>query len=188
MNEKIDLRIIKTKKSIYDALKELMYEKSFEEIRVSEICEKALINRSTFYAHFEDKYDLLDNLVKDLNEEFEVAIKMRGTFKDLREYYERQLIIVLDYIDTNKEIYQKMANKNRNSVAMNMIYDTLKKAFADRTKEIYKGSVPVDVITTYFIGGIFNLLLAWLENPNYKKEELLEYVEPLIFSSKIFEN
>ena len=57
MEKKTDLRIIKTKKVIYEALIDLMKEKTFEEIKVSDICNKALINRSTFYAHYEDKYD-----------------------------------------------------------------------------------------------------------------------------------
>ena len=55
-NEKQDLRIIKTKKVLYMALVDLMREKTFEEIKVSEICARALVNRSTFYAHYEDKY------------------------------------------------------------------------------------------------------------------------------------
>ena len=59
MEKKTDLRIIKTKKVIYEALIDLMKEKTFEEIKVSDICNKALINRSTFYAHYEDKYELL---------------------------------------------------------------------------------------------------------------------------------
>ena len=57
MEKKTDLRIIKTKKVIYEALIDLMKEKTFEEIKVSDICNKALINRSTFYAHYEDKYE-----------------------------------------------------------------------------------------------------------------------------------
>ena len=51
MEKKKDLRVIKTKKMIYTALVELMKEKTFEEIKVSDICEIDLINRSTFYAH-----------------------------------------------------------------------------------------------------------------------------------------
>ena len=66
MEKKKDLRVIKTKKMIYTALVELMKEKTFEEIKVSDICEKALINRSTFYAHYEDKYELLIDFIKDL--------------------------------------------------------------------------------------------------------------------------
>mgnify|MGYP004660683401 FL=1 len=59
MKEKKDLRIIKTKIALYNALTNLMKNKTFEEIRVSDICNEALINRSTFYAHYEDKYELL---------------------------------------------------------------------------------------------------------------------------------
>ena len=50
--KKDDLRIIKTKKALYNALINLMKNKTFEEIKVSDICNEALVNRSTFYAHF----------------------------------------------------------------------------------------------------------------------------------------
>lgn len=67
-SKKTDLRIIKTKKSLYESLLDLMREKPFEELKVSDICENALVNRSTFYSHFDDKYDLLDSLICDLKE------------------------------------------------------------------------------------------------------------------------
>ena len=67
----MDLRVVKTKKNLYESLLFLMGERSFEEIKVSEICEKAIINRSTFYAHFEDKYALLSTLILDLKNEVE---------------------------------------------------------------------------------------------------------------------
>ena len=47
MNKK-DLRVVKTQNTLYTTLLELMKEKSFEEIKVSDICSHALINRSTF--------------------------------------------------------------------------------------------------------------------------------------------
>lgn len=102
MNEKIDLRILKTKKNIYEALVEIMEHKSFEEIRVSEICEKALINRSTFYAHFEDKYDLFNSLMNDLKSKLRSEIDPNLEYKDLKEFYMQTIALVLDRLDDNK--------------------------------------------------------------------------------------
>ena len=56
MTNKNDLRVIKTNKALFNALLDLMKEKTFEEIKISDVCSKALINRSTFYAHYNDKY------------------------------------------------------------------------------------------------------------------------------------
>ena len=58
----MDQRIIKTKNNLYKGLLITMKNKSFEEIKVSDICKEAHINRSTFYNNFNDKYDLLFSL------------------------------------------------------------------------------------------------------------------------------
>ena len=62
-NKKQDLRVVKTKRLLYDTLIDLMKEMPFEEIKVSDICNRALINRSTFYSHYTDKYDLFKKYV-----------------------------------------------------------------------------------------------------------------------------
>ena len=49
MTNKTDLRIIKTNNTLYEALILLLKDKTFEEIKVSDICSKALVNRSTIY-------------------------------------------------------------------------------------------------------------------------------------------
>ncbi|SFR23280.1 MULTISPECIES: TetR/AcrR family transcriptional regulator [unclassified Paenibacillus] len=54
-----DLRIIKTQKVIRDAFIDLLDKNGFEAITVQEIANAAMINRSTFYLHYVDKYDLL---------------------------------------------------------------------------------------------------------------------------------
>ena len=82
MEKKTDLRIIKTKKVIYEALIDLMKEKTFEEIKVSDICNKALINRSTFYAHYEDKYELLVEFINDLKSNFTNELDKRKHITD----------------------------------------------------------------------------------------------------------
>ena len=57
----MDIRIEKTKQSIINAFIEIRSRKEVERITVKELCEKARINKSTFYAHYKDIYDLSDN-------------------------------------------------------------------------------------------------------------------------------
>lgn len=45
-----------------------MKSKPFEQIKVSDICNEALINRSTFYDHYADKYDLLEEYINSLKD------------------------------------------------------------------------------------------------------------------------
>ena len=60
MTDTDDLRVRRTRKAIQTALMELTVEKGFAAVTISDICERAMINRSTFYRHFLDKYQLLD--------------------------------------------------------------------------------------------------------------------------------
>lgn len=60
-----DPRVKRTRKLIQDAFGALMTEKSFHAISVQDIAERATVNRATFYAHFVDKYALLEQSVGD---------------------------------------------------------------------------------------------------------------------------
>jgi AcrR family transcriptional regulator len=62
---KNDLRSKRTRRLLQTALSELMTEKRFHEISVQDITAKAEVNRATFYAHFDDKYQLLNMLIHD---------------------------------------------------------------------------------------------------------------------------
>ena len=55
-----DPRVKRTRQLLQNAFMELIHEKSFEAITVQDIAERSTLNRATFYAHFEDKYALLD--------------------------------------------------------------------------------------------------------------------------------
>jgi len=63
-----DLRIIKTKKKLYYALGELMKENSFDKITVSDLIRKSGISRKTFYNHYQDKIDLVQEYQKELSD------------------------------------------------------------------------------------------------------------------------
>lgn len=58
--EKMDPRVKRTRSLILDAFEELLAEQNFESISVQDVTSRAQINRATFYAHFQDKYALLD--------------------------------------------------------------------------------------------------------------------------------
>jgi AcrR family transcriptional regulator len=60
-----DPRVKRTRKLLQQTLFDLMQEKSFDAITVQDIAERSTLNRATFYAHFEDKYDLLDSSMRE---------------------------------------------------------------------------------------------------------------------------
>lgn len=64
MNE--DKRIKKTKKNLKETLISMLNEKPFEQITVKEICNTSDTSRVTFYAHYSDKYELADDIFKDM--------------------------------------------------------------------------------------------------------------------------
>ncbi|HEX2906841.1 MAG TPA: TetR family transcriptional regulator, partial [Phototrophicaceae bacterium] len=60
LTENEDLRVRRTRKLLQQALIELTVEKGFAAVTVRDITERAMVNRSTFYRHYLDKYELLD--------------------------------------------------------------------------------------------------------------------------------
>jgi len=64
--KKLDPRIKRTRQLLQQALMGLMAEKSFQAITVQDIAERATVNRVTFYAHFEDKYALLEYTMREM--------------------------------------------------------------------------------------------------------------------------
>ncbi len=70
MEEKKDLRLLRTDRAIKQAMKELMEEKAFEKITVQDILERALVNRTNFYRHFPSKYTLAAAIAQDFMAEF----------------------------------------------------------------------------------------------------------------------
>ncbi|GAA0309449.1 AcrR family transcriptional regulator [Gracilibacillus halotolerans] len=61
-----DLRVIRTRKLIMDSFMDLSGKKEFKDITVKDITAEAMINRATFYYHFEDIYDLLEKVLEEV--------------------------------------------------------------------------------------------------------------------------
>lgn len=63
-----DLRVRRTHKLLWDALMAEMTERRFEEISVKDVCERAMVHRTTFYKHYDDKYVLLERGMRQMYE------------------------------------------------------------------------------------------------------------------------
>ena len=118
--EKNDLRVIKTKNILYSTLLELMKEKQFEEIKVSDICSHALINRSTFYSHYNDKYELLEEYINTLKDSLIEELSKNKNINNTKQYYIELIKLFFNHIDEKRNIYISAMINNRNSITMDI--------------------------------------------------------------------
>lgn len=93
---KIDPRVKRTRKLLLDAFFSLLREKRFEEITVQDIAERATVNRATFYAHFVDKYALVDDLIRDSFAEV-LQKHMQTPTQNAQEQLRYLLLAVIDH-------------------------------------------------------------------------------------------
>lgn len=183
MNKKEDLRIIKTKKNLYEGLLKIMEYKSFEEIKVSEICKISLTNRSTFYDHFNDKYELLSSLIKDLEKELVQKLEENNNITTAKEYYMKMIELLFDHISENISIYASILKNNNNSISYDMFHNTLledvKKHIEDNNR--YHGNIPIEIITIFYVSAVINVCFNYIKDPlKYTKEDILLYLNELL--------
>ena len=106
-----DIRKIKTKKNIEMAFVTLLNERNFKSITVEEICKRAMTSRSTFYLHYLDKYDLLNQLVETQFSVFEKIVDKRieglisGQFEETITHFYNELV-------NNKQIIRALFTIN----------------------------------------------------------------------------
>ena len=74
-NRKSDLRVIKTKRAIHTAFAELLTEKDMDDITVTDIASRAIINRKTFYNNYRGVYELVDELENEVIRTFDTAMQ-----------------------------------------------------------------------------------------------------------------
>ena len=75
MAEKVDRRVRKTKAQLRAGLARLMQKKSIKEITVKELVDEVDINRSTFYLHYSDIYQMLESIETELMDEIAQVLR-----------------------------------------------------------------------------------------------------------------
>ena len=185
--KKEDLRVRKTKANLYKGLIELMQEKEFEDIKVIDICKQSLINRSTFYDHFNDKFELLNSFMNDLKIELLEHLKESKNlkYKTIKEYF---IIIVKElftYINKNINEYSILSiiKKNYNSVARDMLFDAAHTAVCEELNEhcINHSNIPNESISLFYLSGVITILTESVKDPNkFSEDKVLEELDKLI--------
>ena len=166
-----DLRTIKTKNNLYDALILLMKQTNFENIKVADICKHALVNRSTFYNHYQDKYDLLDDLLTDLKN----RIFNLNNYQDIKSYYLSFFSTLLDYINEHKKSFTDILINNKNDIMIDILLNKLVKDILDNTKLKEK-----EIVVKFYLGGTIYLITEYLNQDKYTKKDMLDYLDKLI--------
>lgn len=185
MKKKEDLRIIKTKASLYRGIMNLMKRKSFEEINVSEICKESLINRSTFYDHFNDKYELIEYLMNDMRKDLIEKLDESTKTNSIKEYYIELMRLLLEHIKSNIDVYSSAIKINSNSIAKDMMTDVIITSATKEIDENYinRSNIPTKTIVLYYASGIINIIidnLNKLNNPNnFNIKELIDIIDEL---------
>lgn len=104
MKEK-DIRVIKTLEGIYESFLLCLEEVGFQNMTVKNITEKARINRSTFYAHFADKYELRDKYIDNILREYVRSLDTN--------FIQKPEISIDSYFDELKKCLQAFLKKKR---------------------------------------------------------------------------
>jgi AcrR family transcriptional regulator len=112
--EQTDLRIRRTHKFLQEAMIELITEKGFDAITVGDIAERAMINRATFYRHYQDKYDLVAKIFEETADY--LVEHMKPFHKDTRQSETENppeiWIQLFEHVAEHARLYRAMLGKN----------------------------------------------------------------------------
>lgn len=174
----------KTKNAIENAFIELLQKKSIDKIKISEIVDKANVNRSTFYFHYFDVYDLLDSIENKLiNELCDFnSIDLQNLMHKKETY---NIVSTLEYIQKNKNIINTLMNSERGMQFYNKLADILReKSLSDlieAANDEYNSSFYEKAIL-FFVGGAMALVKDWLDNDTntYSPSQLAAVIENIV--------
>ena len=150
------------------ALLLLLEKKDIDFISVTEITAKAGVNRSTFYLHYDNIYELFEETLEVLNKKFLDSFTVKASLPILSLdtsflITEEYLIPYLNFCKQNKRVLKLVQQKPqlfRNDVAYKKMYDTIfypaiSLYLNDETKKVYN--------LEFFTGGVSAIINKWLE-------------------------
>lgn len=158
---KTDRRVKYTVTMLKDALVQSMQKEHISKISVKALCDLADVNRSTFYAHFQDQYDLLHYIEKEVIDKIKKHME-KEDFNDKRPISFQVLNRILEYVKENADLFKALLSDNcdpgiqREVMNLSQIVSfQLNKGYDKRIREY---------ITIFGTTGCISILQKWLQD------------------------
>ncbi|MDD4077932.1 MAG: TetR/AcrR family transcriptional regulator [Bacilli bacterium] len=156
----MDRRVRKTRRILKNALVELMGDKDFRKITVTELAKKADINRGTFYLHYYDIYDLVEEMENECLEHIKKIVKK---YSNPVDYY-KILINIIEYVKSEKRFFQSIFGKNGDISYINKLKEEMKKLFIQTNKAIpQKDESFQNAFASFIVSGGIGVFQEWLD-------------------------
>ena len=180
-----DPRAIRTRQALRDSLMQTVIIKPFREITINDIATSANVNRATFYLHYEDKYDLLqdcvDTLLLEIREEIRFAPdNPADTQPDvLITFHHERIITILEHFRKYREFYLAMMGKNGDPLFYTLLRDGASVWIqSELAKVMTDCNVPIDqeyieMMVRFQSAGNFDVILWWLEQNMHPPIEIM---------------
>ena len=163
MDNATDLRIIKTRRTIRNALVDLMSEKELSAVTISELSARAEINRKTFYRHYRTISDVVAELENEILSEFSEIIKtgndsllnIGAVFRDISALVERRRDFFVRLMTYNHDLFN---NGKIKAMLRKTLSVSLRKAGAAM------GEQSIKAVSEFLISGVLALYADWFDN------------------------
>ena len=170
----MDRRQKKTRQAVYQAFTELLTRRPYSSITVQEIIDAADIGRSTFYAHFETKDDLLKALCTEIFEHvFSEDLEKERThdFSENAGDIRHRLTHILYHLRDNRAYIRGILASESGELFMHFFKEYLTKLFDGELCGNESG-IPRDYLLNHMVSDFAESVRWWMKNENYSPEEL----------------
>lgn len=163
-----------------DGLLKLLKEKQMSAITVKEICEHADINRSTFYAHYSDPFDLLKQIEEELIEDLKMYLSTYNFEKEEEALQMTEKLI--EYFAANQEKCQILLSENSDSSFENQVSLVARKFIMNKWVEVTEHDKDIfEYVSTFIVSGSIQVMKEWLNSGMDKTpKEMAEIIISLV--------
>jgi len=164
MAEKKEYRsAIRSRKLIRQAFYEILKEKNFEKITVTDIVKKADVNRSTFYAHYPDVMGVVEEIqeeILDYTQKFMEEIDFHDFYTNPKPYLQNIVKLVAE----NNELYRLLMTSAMAAKQLEQIkYILVERTIATvKAPELFKDKFELEFSVRFFMGGVVEVYTQWL--------------------------
>lgn len=185
MEQTKDRRVRRTKKAMAEALAELLLEKPLNNISVREISDMADINRGTFYLHYRDVYDMVEQLQNEIFEKFNEIVDNHEPQKSNEELFPL-LVELFNLLSDNSALAKVLIGKNGDAAFVDKLKQVIReKCFVNVAKNFAaKTDDAFNYFYHYIVSGCIGICSAWLDNGMKESTpEMAAFTEKLITNS-----